>query len=589
MAAQRSVLSTAAPIAALVLLSLLPALALAGSQDTLLAADGLPPEPSFAEVRRSEDGAAARQRREQAQLEAKQSAGNANYQCPQFADAFWSQVAATAGVPESQKVVALPESISVKWARVNVTTLEGPSDFGWVESAGKAMARAVINDRSCALLSVRASDGSLFDKGPDQRAFFSAILRSGPVILAGSVEYLPSRSMHYLCYTPPTPGVYRLELRLGFTNALSARACSDPVSAGGFAKYVPVLETWVKVTGLQAPGGFNFTAWRLSLPLCTVEGLSTGTGEGFWMRNTWYPQACRLTRLSQKSMLLCLSGKRVLLQGDSQLRLMYGVMQLYLNSTSRSQFLKYIKSYPNDLGDFLATLNISATTTGNGTGPPRDASTGQALKVEYPFLGGTTTFYGGVRQGFSVREVHLQVPLAPGVHLPVQFTLTYSSLVSIADAFFDEWKLNGTLTGGAKVTDGGAPIDLALLANQIHDVWGFATPQEYIQRLRDGFLPALQPILESPQGLVVFGGLSPYEGRRLDIVYRSNKARFMAFEDATNEFLRSQGAGSLFRMHYITSPRPDLAYDAIHYRWPVQLAMLDLWLGSNCPVSGEAT
>jgi len=102
------------------------------------------------------------------------------------------------------------------------------------------------------------------------------------------------------------------------------------------------------VTSLQAPGGFNSTAWR-RLAAAVHGGGGAGEqaqGRGLDEGHVVPAGVPPLTRLSQRSMPLCLSGKRVLLMGDSQLRLMYGLFHIYLNFTSRPQFLKHILAVP---------------------------------------------------------------------------------------------------------------------------------------------------------------------------------------------------------------------------------------------------
>jgi len=52
----------------------------------------------------------------------------------------------------------------------------------------------------------------------------------------------------------------------------------------------------------------------------------------------------------------------------------------------------------------------------------------------------------------------------------------------------------------------GMPVDLCpVVANQIHDVWRFVTPQEYLQQLKGNFLPAVERCWRA-QGLPMFGG-----------------------------------------------------------------------------------
>ena len=42
------------------------------------------------------------------------------------------------------------------------------------------------------------------------------------------------------------------------------------------------------------------------------------------------------------------------------------------------------------------------------------------------------------------------------------------------------------------------------------------------------------------------------------------------------------GITSWLDLREMTAARPELCIDSTHYRWPVSLAMLDLWLGAHC-------
>ena len=57
---------------------------------------------------------------------------------------------------------------------------------------------------------------------------------------------------------------------------------------------------------------------------------------------------------------------------------------------------------------------------------------------------------------------------------------------------------------------------------------------------------------------------------------------FVSFRVAAEE-----GISSWLDLREMTSARPELCIDSTHYRWPVSMAMLDLWLGAHCPIGKQ--
>lgn len=173
------------------------------------------------------------------------------------------------------------------WPRVAVPAgTQGTkiSSFGFVATKGKGLIEARVNQRTCFLVSAWSQDGSSFDQGEAQNAFFVPVLRQNSTVLVGGVQYLPKWSFHRVCYTVPNPGPYSFLLRILFLNTADLISRIDPKNGEGYANYTVVLRTFV--TGFAPPtpppppgsggGGRGsgsitpgFLAYRKALPICT--------------------------------------------------------------------------------------------------------------------------------------------------------------------------------------------------------------------------------------------------------------------------------------------------------------------------------
>lgn len=466
-----------------------------------------------------------------------------------------------------------------KWPAVDVVSLGGATDFGWVVTSGPAFKAGTVNEKVCGLIAARTKSGQPFDKGEEQEAFFVGYVTTGNVRMVADIDYLPARSMHQLCFTPPVPGTYALAVRLGFVNYHEITTTRVVETNGGFAGYTLVLLADVSVTSADG-GEYNLWAYRGTLPVCTSQLLAESSNRGFWVAKTWMPQACRLTRMEPSGLLQCLNGKNILMIGDSEVRYLFGLLQLYASYPSRQAFITYGNQHPFQRGAFLDTLGVP--TTVSNLGPPLNETTNSAIETSWDFLNGTSTFFGGIYEGFSRRQVDTQLG---GDN--VAFNLTYSSYFSIGLDVFAPWKLGGALTKGTRVTDG-LPYDLIFVANQLHDVEYFDSAEDYVKRLTTFAIPNLKAIMKSPDSFFMYGGLASYEARKPNALYLSGNPRIVAFEDAGYDALTGAGLPNFLKVRYVTASRPDLAYDSTHYELPVNLAMLDLWLGSNCPTGDNA-
>lgn len=492
---------------------------------------------------------------------------------------------ATRSVTESKKL----QSTVRRWPGVKVMTRGGLSDFGWVRTSGTGVNQAQVYSRTCFnLTALSRKGGRPFDKGSRQKAFFVAYLSSGPVSLAADITYRPSRSSHRVCFTAPTVGSYQLDVRLVFVNTDAILASADGPAGQGFANYTRVLNTSVEV---QGPAGYSLRKRRRTLPQCTHELLTETRNKGFWVANTWVPLKCWLRRLEPAEALRCLSGKRVLMLGNSQTRIAFGVLQAFLNSPSRDNFTARFAGRPKFLGDTIAgrvnANNGSQYSTYNASWdrqPPKNATSGLAFGTRIDFLKGVHgTFFGDIRNGFVF--VQARTTLDQGESKPsleVDFNITYSTYFNSRDPIFAPWMLDGLLTQGVLPTGNGKPFDVVFNANALHDVSNFNTSTEYARFMVDKFLPGLRPMLKERSSLTLFGGMSAVEARLNFARMRPTNPRIVAFENAGLKALEKKGYQSFMKIQYVTSPRQDLAPDTVHYGWPVSLTMIDLWLGPYC-------
>lgn len=484
-----------------------------------------------------------------------------------------------------------------RWPRVRVVTAGGVSDFGWVKTAGKGALRAMVYQRTCFYLTALTRMGKKFDNGAKQRAFFVAHVTGGVISLAADVTYNGSRSSHRVCYTAPSTGTYSLDVRIVFVNTAAVVRSISNDAFTGYARYTRVMLSRLRVSG---PKDFNIWVHRRRLPLCTPGGLTATQNRGFWMRSTWMPVGCRLKRLEPSQVLQCMDKKRVFMLGDSQTRITFGVLQRYLNAPSRVEFMSKLKNSIYFVGDFLfarMTENNVPQTSG-GTRPPINKATGLTYETKFDFMEGVpTTYYGNLYHGFAFQRVRTSVPVVARkgpngglrkASVSVDFNLTYSTYFDVRDPIFRPWQLEGDLTGGVLVTAGGAPVDLLFNANQLHDIRYFNRSLQFAGALESNFLPSLRPLLRSVASLTMWGGMSSIESRLKKLLPSSANPRIVSFENAAKKTLKKNKYPSFMKMQYITSPRPNWAYDSLHYIWPVSLAFIDLWLGPYCPQEARA-
>lgn len=460
------------------------------------------------------------------------------------------------------KISDKPKGPKVRWHQVTVKTLGGLSPLSWVVTVGDGVSKATVYEEKCFQMAALSHCGARIDLAEDQRAWFVVYLTStsANVKLIADITYDPIQNTHKACYTAPTVGNYSLEAKVVFTNAYNLTHVIDPVNELGFANYTTVLKSTVVVSG--APD-FDLVNHRNGLPVCTSSQLSASRNMGYWVEDTWYPTTCRMRRLEQSEMLRCLDGKRVLMIGDSETRIVYGILQAFLYYKSRAEFLSEVQNRPFFYGDLilhvLSANGVPQITTPEG--PPLNKTTGKARKVEYEFLKGVnTTFFGSIYEGFSEQQMTANLSdytggangQTPGG--TVRFNLTLSSLFTVGKELFSPWKLDGNLTGDVNVSDGGFPADVVFVANQLHDVRNYNTSEEYIISLISHFMPLIFPLLKSPESLYMQGGLSSIEARKIGDLSASANPRIVDFENLSLQALVDDGYPSFLRMQPLTAP-----------------------------------
>lgn len=213
---------------------------------------------------------------------------------------------------------------------MRVRTVGGTSSFSYVATKGSGLTRAVRNRQACFLLTAWDKSNRIFDQGRRQKAYFRAVLVQNKVRFVADIQYLPASSTHRVCYTPPSSGPYTLLVRLLYTNTAALLGRKARSNARSFAFYTQVLKSTIQVATGPVRGGTRgvFAAYRASLPVCTLRTIHSALNNGFWVRDTWYPRACKLPRLEPREALQCLNGKKVLVAGDSQMRFMFGLLQV---------------------------------------------------------------------------------------------------------------------------------------------------------------------------------------------------------------------------------------------------------------------
>jgi len=198
--------------------------------------------------------------------------------------------------------------------------LQGALEFGlgghqWAGIQGRGGERKVVwahcdPGQEWAAVRPRGGAGGLFSGVPEV----------GNINVSPDITYLPERSMHQLCFTPPVPGMHALAAEAGVRELPRAHhhTCGGD-QPGGFAGVHPGVSrpTWPRRPAGRVGGRTAWWSTEGTLPVCTTQLLAESGNRGSGWPRTWMPEACRLTS-EPSGMLKCLNGKNVLMIGDSE-------------------------------------------------------------------------------------------------------------------------------------------------------------------------------------------------------------------------------------------------------------------------------
>ncbi|CAI6009006.1 unnamed protein product [Closterium sp. NIES-65] len=207
-----------------------------------------------------------------------------------------------------------------------------------------------------------------------------------------------------------------------------------------------------------------------------------------------------------------------------------------------------------------------------------------------------------------------------------QIVAVFVAHSNASEPLYRDWMVNHTRRG--PLANEHAPFDFVLASSGLHDLAAFDSPEEYAAALDLGgwmlfarairqflypcvwpwfvtyyksgilcrSLPADREFVASVR-FAVNGGMG---GPGLAVVWLGpwavqqsavapgllpsmNHPRLSAFDAAAHSLINSWKVPFISTIP-MTLSRPDLSKDGTHYSWPVSMAMLELWLGSVCPV-----
>ncbi|CAI6001063.1 unnamed protein product [Closterium sp. NIES-64] len=373
-----------------------------------------------------------------------------------------------------------------------------------------------------------------------QRAFLVASMRrvatndgdeaAEAQVQAPRVQYLPESSSHQVCYTVQGgDGVYEVVVALPWTNAFLLRESVNPKLASGFFRSKVVAQRNITVAASSAlhalENGTGSTQMsEQSLPRCTFSLLRDSRHDGFWRGDTWHPTACRLPApITPARIGRCLHGKSVLILGDSEMRYLFGHLQLFLHYRTRCRYLKRYRRQPREVHR-VRVRNVVFK-----EGPPVDPSSGMALAVNYSTFCGRTTYWGHFWSGFALQQVIVHPVRRRG--RAFTFNLTYATHLDSDAPVFDDWRSAPNLTGGPIVTHF-APFDVVAVSFGLHDITRKSNASEMAEAFRSVFLPSLQSVVRNPDGVTFFGIWAAQEKKKPQrYLHKSNNVRGFTFDD----------------------------------------------------------
>ncbi|GJP40192.1 hypothetical protein CLOM_g24469 [Closterium sp. NIES-68] len=463
------------------------------------------------------------------------------------------------------------------------------ADFSHVNVSGDGWNRANAFEQSCFQIQAFDSQGGPFDVGCRQRAFLVATMRlivtmDGDTSLADvqapRVQYLPESSSHLVCYTVHEHGLYSVRVALLWGNAFLLRQALNPALADGFFRSKVVAQQNITVAAAAASvamenGTDSAPLSEQSLPRCTFSILRDSRNPGFWRGDTWHPTACRLPDpIAPARIGRCLHGKSVLILGDSQMRYLFGNLQILLHYRTRCRYLRRYRRQPREVHR-VRVKNVVFQDE-----PPMDPATATAYAANYSSYCGQTTYWGNFWSGFALQQVRVQPVRRRGPSFA--FNLTYATHMGSDYAVFDDWRSSSNLTGGPIATHF-APFDIVAVSFGLHDITRKKDAQELSEAFKSVFLPSLQSVVRDAANVTFFGMWAAQEKAKPQrYLYKSNNVRGFTFDDTIARISEEKNFGHFVDLQALTLPRGDRCTDSTHYSWPITLAMLDIWLSAVC-------
>ncbi|CAI5513585.1 unnamed protein product [Closterium sp. Naga37s-1] len=350
--------------------------------------------------------------------------------------------------------------------------------------------------------------------------------------LAAQVTYRPASSSHQVCFTAPFPGPYLLSLHLLFSNACQTRTALSKVYNQGFQNYHLVALRKLLVT---SPQPYFPDALRRSLPWCTPALLRSSGNEGYWKDQHWRPHACRLKSVQPADVLRCFHRKqRVLLMGDSEMRYLFGFLQVFLHAHSRAAFVDSEKVNMQGVHGFHGFPQVWS---------PFDESVGSGpKKVLCMRVRGTdyanTFYYGSLYDGF----VRTRFNMTRRSGRAFEFNLTYVAQMGAVQEVLPAWMFNTSLLGDDVLSRPDTPFRLVAFGASLHDLTTLNSTLDYRRTATSHLLPSLRRRLQDARQVTFFGPWAAREDIKPRwVINKSNNVRGIAFEEEASRLLPLQG------------------------------------------------
>lgn len=447
---------------------------------------------------------------------------------------------------------------------------------------GTGLDGAEVSKRECFLILPKDAAGNRVDQNcSPPSTFWLVFLQStdGSVRLMADVFHIPSEGFHQVCYKIMEPGQYTISINLvatSFAEVLTRRNVSVEEFPNKLVKETSIV---ARVVDLD-----RHKASLAALPPCTLEILSKSNNEGRWIDDLWYPNDCRVNRITPREALQCLDDKRLLIAGDSQMWALFAELMNFLGKADRCEFFEEYKK------DLLASASLRAYKARlKGPIPYIPGSEDIAVHTTEYGRGALATYYGTASNGFGIGRVQVDAHNSKGVNdseAVKGYTLkvTYVSHSDSGEPLFRPWMTDYTRTGPLANTF--APFDYVLATSGLHDLALYDTAAEYAANLNSEFVPSLRFVVRNMSVITWAGLWSAQEAIKSPrYLPMSNNARGFALDDVARRRVTTAWGIKWLGMGGMTAPRKDLCHNSAHYSWPVSMATIELWLGCICPPS----